>query len=896
MPTQRWANIAELFSELITLEPDRRAARLRDACGDDQELHAELSSLLSAHEGSGPLDSPADALELLSSEAGMPEGERVGAVLGTAAGDRVGPYRLLRPLGEGGMGSVWLAERVDGMLTRTVALKLPHWSWILPNLAERMVRERDILAGLEHVNIARLYDAGVDRLGRPYLALEYVDGEPIDHYCAARNPSIAELLRLVLQIAHAVAYAHSRLVVHRDLKPSNVLVTADGSVRLLDFGIAKLLEEQMAPETRLTGIAGRAMTRDYASPEQIRGESIGTASDVYSLGVMTYEMLSGARPYRLKRASAAELEEAIANAEPPAASEVAPNPRRKRLLRGDLDAILGKALKKDPYERYTTMSEFADELERYLNGEPVRAQRAGVWYRTGKFLRRHRWPATLAGGALALILAAAAVALRQAQIAATQRDRAVALAARDEAANDFLNTLITEAAHSDKPVTVDAMLARSEAIAKARLQGNPDQLASVLLMLGANYHTMGQDIRAEPLLSEALSAARGSSDRDLRAVITCERALTIATLDRSEEAKRILQSVIDDPLTGALVSANCLEHRAFLAQNENSAADALRYGKLAWQRLLQAPDASPMQQGEFLGSLGYAAYLEGDNVEANRYYADAMGKFAEQGSETTPAAIAVRNNWAIVSDGAGNPRGALKLYEESLAATRQNGAESAPPPYLLANRARALENLGRYSEARSAYQECAAEAQRVGNQMTTAYCLVGIASSERELGNLTSAMQFLTQAAAVGKSLPVGSPAAMSLKIVRGRIALSENRLEDAHAALTEAIGVNPLPSAPWAAFLNRAEVELAQGALAEAAADAEQALSRAQALQRGITYSNRTGLAWLILGRVKAAAGDHEGARAAFQAAVRHLAETVDETHPGLQMVRRLLATDQPG
>ena len=443
MPTQRWAQIAELLSELLTLDPDPRAERLRDACGDDRELHAELSSLLSAHETSGPLDSPVNALELLSSEPETPEDARAVALLRTGAGDRVGPYRLLRPLGEGGMGSVWLAERADGMMTRTLALKLPHWSWILPNLAERMARERDILAGLEHANIARLYDAGVDHLGRPYLALEYVEGEPIDRYAAARKLSIADSLRLVRQVARAVAYAHSRLVVHRDLKPSNVLVTADGSVRLLDFGIAKLLEEQTAPETRLTGLAGRAMTPDYASPEQIRGEPIGTASDVYSLGVMTYEMLSGARPYRLKRASAAELEEAIASAEPPPPSELASDPQRIRLLRGDLDAILGKALKKDPHARYLTMTEFADEIERYLNGEPVRAQRAGVWYRTGKFLRRHRWPATLAGVALALILAAAAVALRQAQIAAAQRDRAVALAARDEATNDFLNTLIT---------------------------------------------------------------------------------------------------------------------------------------------------------------------------------------------------------------------------------------------------------------------------------------------------------------------------------------------------------------------------------------------------------------------------------------------------------------------
>jgi tetratricopeptide (TPR) repeat protein len=542
------------------------------------------------------------------------------------------------------------------------------------------------------------------------------------------------------------------------------------------------------------------------------------------------------------------------------------------------------------------MTEFADELERYLHGEPVRAQRAGIGYRLGKFLRRHRLSASIAAGALVLVLGFAGVALHQARVAATERDRAIRLVARDEATNDFLSTLITEAAQSDKPVTVQDMLARSESLAKGRLRGNPDQLASVLLMLGANYRTIGQDLRAEPLLNDAMAAARQSSDSDLRAQISCVRAVTIASLGRGDEAKAILQSMIEDSSVSALVAAECLEHRAFIAQNEESPADALKYGLLAWQRLQQAPDASPMEQGEFLGSLGYAAYLNGDNVEADRYYAQALAKFTEQGAENATPAIAVRNNWAIVSDQAGNPRVALKLYEESLAATRQNGADSAPPPYLLGNRARALENIGRFAVAKSAYEECAAESQRVGNPMSTAYCLVGIASCEREMGDLAAARASLSRAALAAQSMPPTAPAGVAIRVVGGKIALSEHRLDDAHAVLTAAIGVTPSPSSPGAAFQARAEVELAQGALVAAAADAAQALERAQAMQRGISHSNRTGLAWLITGRVKAAAGDHAGAHAAFQAAVEHLGATVDESHPALQLARRLLATDAAG
>jgi tetratricopeptide (TPR) repeat protein len=541
-------------------------------------------------------------------------------------------------------------------------------------------------------------------------------------------------------------------------------------------------------------------------------------------------------------------------------------------------------------ERYPTANAFGEDIERYLRGDVVLAQPDSVSYRARKFARRH-WVGIGAAGVLVLTLAAGLAATSyEATIASSQRDRAVALAARNQAANDFLNTLITEAAQADKPVTVEEMLARSEALAKATMRGNPDQLATVLLMLGANYHTMGEDKRAEPLYDEALSAARRSSDRDLRASIACEHALTIAALGRVDEGKRKLQSVIADSSIGPLVSATCLEDRAYVAQNENNATDALRFGKLAWERLQQAADATGEQEGEFLGSLGYAAFLGGNNVEANRYYADAMARFAAHELQSSSSAISVRNNWAIVSDGSGNPRTSLALYEEALAASRQNGAQSAPPPYLLGNWANALESLGRYAAALAGYQECVSESRKVGNPMATTYCLLGSASCELELDNLTAAIEYLNQAALAGKPMPDGSPSGIGLKIMRGRIALAENRPADARAALTEAIGASAPSLVPGRAWLTRAEVELAQGDLVAAAADARQALSNAQALQRGIPHSNRSGLAWLMLGRVKAAGGDPDGAHLAFEAAVEHLSDTVDENHPALRLARQLL------
>ncbi|MCA3220243.1 MAG: protein kinase [Burkholderiales bacterium] len=355
-----------------------------------------------------------------------------------AAGESIGPYRLLSELGAGGMGAVWLAERSDGQLKRKVALKLPRLVWA-KGLAERMARERDILATLEHPNIARLYDAGVDQHGRPYLALEYVEGQPIDVYAKERGLSVRQKLDLLLQVCSAVAFAHSRLVVHRDLKPSNILVTSDGQVRLLDFGIAKLMEGDSAKETQLTQLAGRALTLDYASPEQIKGEPIGTASDVYSLGVVAYELLTGAKPYKLKRGSAGEMEDAIASIDAPAASTNSSDAATSAQLRGDLDAVLNKALKKLPAERYGTVDGLAADLRGYLAGDAVSARPDSTAYRVRSWVDRHRLETAIAvavalallAGAYAQVAVALALGVGMA-VALWQRNQALRSARRAE--------------------------------------------------------------------------------------------------------------------------------------------------------------------------------------------------------------------------------------------------------------------------------------------------------------------------------------------------------------------------------------------------------------------------------------------------------------------------------
>jgi serine/threonine protein kinase/TolB-like protein/Flp pilus assembly protein TadD len=333
-----------------------------------------------------------------------------------AAGARVGAYELIRRLGAGGMAEVWLARRADGAIKREVALKMPrllHWR---EDLAVRFARERDILASLEHPHIARLYDVGSDAQGRPYLAMEYVQGQTLTEWCDVHRRGIRERLQLFLQVLEAVQYAHERQIIHRDLKPSNILVTDSGQVRLLDFGIAKLLEDE-AGETQLTGVQGRALTPDFSSPEMLCGDPIDARCDIYSLGVILYELLSGARPYRLKSvASIGALDQAIValevkkpstQIEPTAGTARASEVQElARQLSGDLDAIVLMALAKEPAQRYQSAAALSDDLRRYLEGKPIQAHPARVTYRLRKFARRNRALLTASVVAFAAMLAA----------------------------------------------------------------------------------------------------------------------------------------------------------------------------------------------------------------------------------------------------------------------------------------------------------------------------------------------------------------------------------------------------------------------------------------------------------------------------------------------------------
>jgi serine/threonine-protein kinase len=514
---EQWPTVSRLLDEALALDEAAREVWLDALAPEHQALKPLLVRLLARR---------AEASEFFAELPGEPTAASETSESGLSAGIAIGPYRLVRELGRGGMGMVWLAQRTDGDLRLPVALKLPSLEGRPAQIAERFERERQILAALNHPNIARLYEAGVSADGRPYLALEYVEGEALPGYCNHHALPAAERLELFLQVLRAVRYAHANLVIHRDLKPSNIIVTTTGDVKLLDFGIAKLLdpESRHTERTELTQLHGRLMTLDYASPEQVLGEPLTTASDVYSLGVVLFELMTGTRPYRLRRRSRAELEEAIVTGEISRPSQAVtgefaesiavPLTRWRRSLRGDLDTVVMKALEKDRAARYPTVDAFAQDCERILKGLPVLAVPQRPLYRLSKFVLRHRLALGAACAVALALLIGTGVAIWQARVALEQSRVAAEEARKQRAVQSFLTALFDK----NTRLQPDAAKARNMTVrellldASERVQTEFDDAPGVKLELLNTVAGLLRDIdeyeRAIALSTQAAELAR----------------------------------------------------------------------------------------------------------------------------------------------------------------------------------------------------------------------------------------------------------------------------------------------------------------------------------------------------------------------------------------------------
>jgi len=661
-PDPRQARILRAALDLPTGERDGYVAR---ECGSDEALLTRLRTLLALDAATAlPLDRPAEAhAARLMADAGD-----AGAHL--AAGMRIGPYRLVRELGRGGMGAVWLAERDDGQFQQQVALKLIRLGMDSEHVQRQFRRERALLARLQHPNIAQLIDGGIDERGRPWFAMERIEGASLVEWIEREQPGLRARLELFAKLCRAVAHAHRQLVVHRDLKPSNVLVQADGEPRLLDFGIARLVERE---DTEQTATMQRFLTRDFAAPEQLRGETAGTSADVFALGLILFELLTGQRYRKLHADSDTTLRPSAAfDATTSAATHIS-----RAQLRGDLDAIALRALADEPARRYADAQQLADDVQRHLDGKPVEARPDSVGYRAAKFLRRNRAAVVVAALGLAALLVASGVAFRQAVQKTAEAERARIALKQSESVRKFTNSIFLEADPSKgkgADTTAGELLAAAHTRVAQELADEPEVAAELLDQIGNTYVSLAQDELARATLAEALAF--------------------------NERAKH--------PSLGIAASAG--GRLAYYVFNDGDSGKALAQLDAIIERLRGSGDADP----EVFAQLGKMHELKGNVLYAigRKEEAREAGHIAAASWARVRDAHPVEYLWAEVGQidleaALGHGQAALERADHLLADPLLHGKDVPPALTLHARgvRVRALQALGRHAEAEPLLRE-----------------------------------------------------------------------------------------------------------------------------------------------------------------------------------------------
>jgi eukaryotic-like serine/threonine-protein kinase len=864
--------VEELFHEVADLSGEARA-RYFEQYGIGTVLQQEVEALVA-------FDSPFSS----TLEKGVGQIAQQALARWEPKPQRCGPYRLLRLLGHGGMGSVYLAERADGEVEQRVAIKLLRYGSDEPAFRDRFLRERQILATLNHPTIARLLDAGHTDDGHPYLAMEYIDGDPIDVY--AEQLDQRAKLELFRQVCDAVSYAHRNLIVHRDLKPSNILVDREGRPKLLDFGIAKILDADQNPER--TATVFQALTPQYASPEQARGETITTATDVYSLGVVLYQLLTGRMPYEFPVVTTVAIARTICEAEP------APPHLSK-----DLDNILLMALRKEPARRYVSVQHFADDISRALSDRPVLARPDTVRYRATKFVRRHRTAVLLAGLALVASIIGVWSTLIQAHTARTQRDFALRQLARAEAINNLNAFVLSDAAPSGKPFTVDDLLGRAESIVQRQTSGGASRV-NLLVEIGRQYTVLDEYAKARRVLEQAYRLSRALQDVSIRAQASCALAQTLSRLGDPPRAEQLFQEGLnalpEEPLY-ALDRISCLERGSEIARNRGASNEAVERAQAARDWLKQVPIPSELAELNTLITLASSYSKAGRYREANSAFEQAATGLAALGRDSTKRAATLFNNWGVLLILAGRPLEAEKVLRRAIDIDRADHTETTVQPMPLVNYARVLYELGQLDEAADYAERGYAQAQQAGDETAVNQVLLLQASIYRSKGDIHSAGRVLSEVEPrLHRTFPAGHLVFASLASERalnaqaaGDLPLALQRSEQA-VAVVEALVKAGRQGADRLSILltRRSEVELRIHRLDDAAADAARAVGLLQKNAEPGMFSSTSGRAYFALGRALQAKQKGEEACAAFRSAADHLARALGFDHPDARAARR--------
>ena len=733
---ERWDALQRLFDDAVALSPAERAAYLDRECGDDAELRREIESLIDhdsdAHTLGGVVDRAAAEVVQEHDEHHL--------------GEEIGSYRVVERIAEGGMGTVYLGERVDGEFEQKVAVKLLSTGLPSTDARRRFVGERQILASLNHPCIAQLIDGGTTDSDEPYLVMEYIEGEAIDDYCDRHDLSVQDRLELFKQVCSVVEHAHQNLVIHRDLKPSNILVTPDGIPKLLDFGIAKLLApDELDVDITLSSQFVRPMTPAHASPEQVRGEAITVATDVYALGVLLYELLCGQAPFKVSSSTLPEIERIICETTPQAPSAAVGRPARdpsgdsgrgdssgdsapagdldellaekvaghratstrrlRRRLRGDLDAIVQMAMQKEPQHRYSSVGQLAEDIERHLSHVPVRARSQSAGYRVGRFIARHA--AAVAATAVIVLVSVTLVGYYTAQLA-DERDRARLEARKAAEVSEFLSSVFRLADPSEaggENLSARELLDRGARRLDEELASQPEVLAEMLVVIGNNYHHLGLYDEARDLIERSVDVRRelhGSNHPDVGDALYA-LGLIRGQLGEYEAALRVHQEALelrraDDPLSSDVGDSMREVGRAFANLSRLPEAEQTYAETLALLRRIES--GSTVAMAETLETYGAYKRAHGDLDGGRELLVESLEMKRELHGERHMSVAHVLNSLALLEQESGDLEAARDLFEESLELRRAlHGDDHIGVGKVLGNLGNLQYALGRFADS-----------------------------------------------------------------------------------------------------------------------------------------------------------------------------------------------------
>ncbi len=723
---QRWVALQPLLDQVLDIAPAERSRWLDVLSVESPDLAEDLTRLLAgeaAAERSGFLDRPLAV---------------------TLAGQVFGAYRLVRPLGQGGMGTVWLAQRADGLFEGTAAVKILNLALLSATGQERFRQEGSVLARLAHPGIARLLDAGLSGAGQPYLILEYVDGLAIDEFAVQNRLPLEGRIRLMLQVLAAVGHAHAHLIVHRDLKPTNILVTAEGVVKLLDFGIAKLLDDRTTGRTALTADGGRMLTPEFAAPEQVRGDRLTTAADVYSLGVLLYLLVSGRHPTSQGSSTPADSMRALLEVEP------------ARLGLGDLDNILDKALRKSAGDRYPPLAALADDLERYLRHEPVSARPHSRLYRLKKFIRRNR-TGVFAGSVTAAGLIAATIfsvaqmryARQQRDDARAQRDNAVYHERRAAASSGFMEFLLQTIAPTGQAYTMEELLDKARELLERDYRGDPRFMARMMVELGDHYFELHDRRRELPLLSRAEELATASNDMETAGYASCRLAKSAAddgdipaaegALARADSYLARIRGSAEGPLV------QCLRARSALARLQGRTTEALAHARRAVAIGLASGDTLSHYHLGAINEVARALHDDGQ-IRASLDLTRKLIAIRENtGRGRTLASVVERYNEAALLSRLGEKRQASAALARTIELASGINPERRVPIYLTMLAGDLANDLGMPDSAVRTYRRALAESRKREDASYRVRALSGLVSVLLEGKRVSEAKENLEE-------------------------------------------------------------------------------------------------------------------------------------------------------